>query len=225
MISILAQPLAAGLIFLAAQINGANEVLPVDHNEPITIRVLSGRNGLPLAQAHIVLTAGYNQRDIDLRMRREEALTDEHGTARLPNALSNFPLLHISVAKQHLCHSGGRGAIFSIERIRRDGLSAPNRCGTAMVQDAPGIFTVWVKTGKAPSAPFIPALSATAPSAPPTVSNQSAAPVAVPASPPAAPAPGIAAHPLCPAIPRPAPPPAPDPARNRHKHLPPLAPA
>jgi hypothetical protein len=92
MISILMQPLAVGLILLAAQISGANEVFPADHNEPITIRVLSGRNSHPLAQAHVVLTAGYTQRDIDLQMRREEAQTDEHGFARLPNALANFPL-------------------------------------------------------------------------------------------------------------------------------------
>jgi hypothetical protein len=171
-----------------------------------------------------VLTAGYTQRDIDLQMRREEAQTDEHGFARLPNALANFPLLQVSVAKQRLCHSGGRGAVFSIERIRRDGLSAPNRCGTAIVQDAPGVFTVWVKTGKAPPTPFIPAPSATVPSESPTVAPQSAVPVAAHASPPTAvPAPETTAPPLCPAAPRSASPPVPNPPGNRHKHLPRLA--
>jgi hypothetical protein len=36
-------------------------------------------------------------------------------------------------------------ASFSVELIRRDGLSAPNRCGTATVEDEPGVFTVFVK--------------------------------------------------------------------------------
>jgi hypothetical protein len=106
MIRLLAPPFGAGLILLAAQINGANEVFPVVHNEPITIRVLSGRDGHPVARAHVTLVAGYNQRDMDLRMRRGEALTDEHGTARLPNALANFPLLQVYIAKKHLCQPG-----------------------------------------------------------------------------------------------------------------------
>jgi hypothetical protein len=214
MIRLLARPLGAGLILLAAQINGANEVFPVVHNEPITIRVLSGRDGHPLAKAHLTMVAGYNQRDLDLRMRREEALTDALGVARLPNALANFPLLQVSIAKEHLCQGNGREAIFSIERIRRDGLSAPNRCGTPIVQDAPGLFTVWVKTGKAAPDPFAPTTVA------PQTAAQAAALVPTPTS---APVPATAAAPICPVALGPAVAPSPPPAHNRRKHLPPLA--
>jgi hypothetical protein len=214
MIRLLAQPLAAGLILLAAPICGADEVFPVVHNEPITIRVLSGRDGHPLAKAHLTMVAGYNQRDIDLRMRREEALTDAHGVARLPNALANFPLLVVTIAKMRLCHRNGREAVFSTERIRNDGLSAPNRCGTAIVQDAPGVFTVWVKTGKAPPDPVTPA----------AIVPQAAKPAdALISKPSAAPAPATDTAPVCPAVLGPAVAPSPSPARHWRKHLLPLA--
>jgi hypothetical protein len=213
MIRLLAKQFGAGLFLLAAQICGAEESFPVVHNEPITIRVLSGRDGHPLAQVRMTLAAGYNQRDIDLRLRQEEALTDKHGNARLPNALANFPLLVVSVAKQHLCQADRHGAAFSVERIRRDGLSAPNGCGTATVEDAPGMFTVWVKAGKAAADPA------------PTVTGglQAAALAAGSVSTPAA---ALApSTPVCPAATAPATPPAMAPARNRRKQLPPLAPA
>jgi hypothetical protein len=198
----LARPLGAGLILFAAQICGADETFPVVHNEPIIIRVLSGRDGHPLARARVILTAGYDQRDIEHRLRREEALTDEHGNARLPNALANFPLLRVSVVKKHLCQADGHGSAFSIERIRRDGLSAPNRCGTVSMEDAPGVFAVWVKTGKAAAGPV-----GVAKGVPGTA-----------VAPDAAPFPAATAAPAC--HPVPAPPDSPDPAptRNRRKY-------
>jgi hypothetical protein len=160
------------------------------------------------------MVAGYTHRDINLRIRQEEALTDAHGVARLPNALANLPLLQVSIAKMRLCQPGGGGTVFSIEQIRRDGQSAPNRCGTAMVQDAPGVITVWVKTGKAPPDPF--ALTAVAP--------QPAKPAAaLTPTPTPAPTPATAASPTCPAAPAPAVAPSPAPVRRRRKHQAPLA--
>ncbi|MGA9670108.1 MAG: hypothetical protein WBQ94_12925 [Terracidiphilus sp.] len=242
----LVQVFGAGLVLLAAQICGADEFFPVVHNEPITIRVLSGRDGHPLTLAHVMLVVGYDQRDMDLRIRRGEAQTDEHGFARLPNTLANFPLLQVSVVKKHLCQSGGRGAIFSIEQIRRDGLSAPNHCGTAMVNDAPGVFTVWVKTGKAPPGPIAPAAVARRSAAPveSVISKPSGGPVSSSAAPktpgpvavtdsamgtPSAPSAGItpapptAAAPVCPAVPGPAVAPPSPLVRHRRKQRPPLA--
>ncbi len=140
-----ASSFAAALVLLAATAGGADETFPVVHNEPITVRVLSGKSGQPLAHAHLTLTAGYSQRDLQLAMWHEDALTDDQGKARLPSELANLPYLEIKVAKKHLCMAGPSTAAFSVERIRRDGLSAANRCGTVTVENAPGVFTVFVK--------------------------------------------------------------------------------
>jgi len=145
MIRSLALSFGAAAILLAAAASGAGESFPAVHNEPIIIRVLSGKTGQPLAHARLLLVAGYDRRDLQLRMWREEALTGLDGRARLPEALANLPLLQIRLAGRHLCQADSRAAAYSVERIRRDGLSTADSCGYATVEDAPGIFIVYAK--------------------------------------------------------------------------------
>jgi len=137
--------LSCGLVLLAAAASGAGETFLAVHNEPITIRVLSGKTGLPLIHARLLLVAGYDRRDLRLRMWRGEAFTGLDGNARLPDALANLPFLQIRLARKHLCQADSSAATYSVERIRRDGLSTPDRCGFAAVEDAPGVFIVFAK--------------------------------------------------------------------------------
>ncbi|MGD0802377.1 MAG: hypothetical protein ABR906_13785 [Terracidiphilus sp.] len=145
MVRPLALSLAAGLALASAALSRADETFPVVHREPITVRILSGENGQPLAHLHLILLGGYDQHDLRRQLYREERLTDAHGQTRLSNQLANLPWLQVWVNKKPLCQANPRAASFSVELIRRDGLSAPNRCGIATVVDAPGVFTVFVK--------------------------------------------------------------------------------
>jgi len=164
---------------LAARTCGADETFPVVHNEPITVRVVDGTDGRPVAHAHVALAAGYDRRDLRLGLWREETLTDGEGKARLSNGLRNLPWLQVRVAKRHLCEGDAGGSAYSVERIRRDGLSAANRCGTATVEAAPGVVTVFVKGGKADANAAAPDEGATL--AP--VSRAASAPASVSATP------------------------------------------
>jgi hypothetical protein len=140
---------AAGLVMLiACAACAADEVFPVVRNEPIAVRVLDGKNGKPQPHAHVLLVAGYDRRDLKLAMWREEAMTDAAGEVHLSDALRNLPLLRIEMIKRHSCAPDLSDAAASVERIRRDGLSSANRCGTIAVADTPGVFTVFVKAGK-----------------------------------------------------------------------------
>jgi hypothetical protein len=141
----LALSFGAGLALLAVQPCAAVETFPVIHNEPIAIRILSGKNGQPLAHVRLLLVAGYDRRDLQLQMWHEEVLTDGRGIARLPDALANLPFLKIRVLKRRLCHPDSHAAAFSVERIRRDGISTPDRCGSVSGQDSPGLLTVFAK--------------------------------------------------------------------------------
>jgi hypothetical protein len=145
MIRPLALNLAAGMALLTATLCGVAESFPVVHNEPITVRILGGKNGQPFAHLHLILIGGYDQKDVHDQLFRNEVLTDAHGQVRLPGQLANLPWLQVWVANKLLCESKPRRNSFSVELIRRDGLSTPNRCGTATVEDAPGVFTVFVK--------------------------------------------------------------------------------
>ena len=145
MVRLLAVSLAAGIVLIAASASTAGESFPAVHSEPVTIRILGGKDGQPLGRLHLVLIGGYDRSDMHEQLFREEALTDAHGQARLSNQLANLPWLQVWVGKKTLCQRNPRIASFSLELMRRDGLSTPNRCGTAAVEDKPGVFNVFVK--------------------------------------------------------------------------------
>jgi hypothetical protein len=135
------------IALLAASTARADETFPVVHTDLITIHILDGVSGQPLVHAHVQLLGGYDQNDIDRRIWLEELLTDEQGDVQLSNQLANLPFLAVRVEKAPLCQS--ETGSFSVERMRRDGLSASNRCGIATVENAPGEFAVFVKGKKA----------------------------------------------------------------------------
>jgi hypothetical protein len=137
--------LSVALALFAATPSGAHEIFPVTHNEPITVRLLNGKSGRPLAYTHLILIGGYDQGEIADHLWQEEMLTDEQGRVRLSGQLANLPWLQVELLKGKLCQVKPESVSFSVERIRRDGLSTPNRCGIATVQDAPGVFTVFAK--------------------------------------------------------------------------------
>jgi len=138
----------AAMAILAAAVCSADEVFPVVHKEPIAVRILEGKTGTPQARVHVVLVAGYDRRDLDRGVWREEAVTDEAGKVQLSEGLKNLPLLRVEVLKRGACAPDAGDAAISVERIRRDGLSAANRCGTFVATDAPGILAVFVKGKK-----------------------------------------------------------------------------
>jgi hypothetical protein len=141
--------IGAAMLLLATAAYAANEAFPVVHNEKIAVRVLDGKDGKPQTQLHVVLMAGYDKHDLSVGLWRQEALTDGQGMVRLPNAFRNLPLLRVQVLRRRGCEPDSDQAAFSVDRIRRDGLSGANRCGTAVAEDAPGVFTVFVKAPKA----------------------------------------------------------------------------
>jgi hypothetical protein len=145
----------AALVLLGAAACLADEVFPVVHREPISVTVLDGRGGNPQAGVHVVLVAGYDRRDLDLGLWRQEAVTDATGSVPLSDALKNLPLLRIEVLKRGRCAADAGDAAFSVERVRRDGVSTPNRCGVVVAAEAPGVLSVFVK-GKKPGAKAVP---------------------------------------------------------------------
>jgi hypothetical protein len=145
MIRPLSLALATAIATLTASLCGADETFPVVHNEPITVRIVGGINGMPLSNLHLVLLGGYDQSDLHDQLYREEVLTDAYGNVRLSKQLANLPWLQVWVSKMPLCQSNPRKTSFSVELIRHDGVSAPNLCDPVSAQDTPGVFTVFVK--------------------------------------------------------------------------------
>jgi len=126
----------------------AQTSIPVDRKEPIVIHIVDGQDGHPIAYLHLALVAGYDRRDLERHLWVEDAMTDEHGDVRLPGTLMNLPWLRVSMPKSSMCKADPRVETFSVERMRNDGLSSPNRCGTVTVGERPGLFTLFAQERK-----------------------------------------------------------------------------
>jgi hypothetical protein len=139
--------MCAGLALQLVAQPGAVESIPADHPEPITIRILNGKNGLPLPHLHLAVIAGYDERDIRHHLWGEEVSTDCSGEARLPQGLVDFGFLQVSLRKAKACQKNSEGARYNLATIRRDGLSPPNDCGILRVLDRPGVLTIFARSG------------------------------------------------------------------------------
>jgi len=129
-----------------ANLCGADETFPVVHTDPITVRVLDGRNGKPIPHAQLTLVGGYDKEDFKRQSWQEAALTDSQGYVHLSNEMANLPFLQVWVLKYPTCQQKPKAAMFSTDEIRRDGLSTPNRCGISTVASTHGVFIVFVNS-------------------------------------------------------------------------------
>src|SRR5690348_12430719 len=95
--------LAAGLAAVRLPSQGGVELFPVQHLEPITVRVLDGKTGTPLPHQRLRLAGGYDAKDIEQGLWPAEVRTDAAGEARVPRGLVDFPFLQVRVEKARLC--------------------------------------------------------------------------------------------------------------------------
>lgn len=139
---------AATLVLTVAAACRADETVPVNHKDTITVHLLDGESGKALVHAHVILLGGYDQGDIVHHIWQQEGVTDEQGNLHLTNQMENLPFLQVQVEGRRLCLSDAGKVSFSVELVRRDGVSAPNRCGIVTEKDAAGVLNVFVKSKK-----------------------------------------------------------------------------
>ena len=65
------------ILMATARVCSAVEVFPVVHHEPIVVRVLDGKGGRPQARVRVVLTAGYDRRDLVLGLGTLHCMTQQ----------------------------------------------------------------------------------------------------------------------------------------------------
>jgi hypothetical protein len=159
MARILYWALCVAALALLASASRSQNSLPVLHREPVTIRILNGKDGAPLAHVHVVFVAGYDDQDLRLGLWSEEAITNAKGQASLPDSLKNFSFVAVWVAKRKLCAQHGHALGADLDNVRNQGLSTTNRCGNLMFADKPGVLTVFAQAHAedlpSPIAPFV----------------------------------------------------------------------
>jgi len=131
---------------LGVLLAAAGESFPAEHREPITVRVLDGKTGKPLAHLRLTLVGGYTEKDIGQRLWREEAVTDAAGEVRVPRALGDLPFLEVRPRKTKLCQETSRGETYNVGRIRGEGFNAPNSCGFVKAAASPQVLVVFARS-------------------------------------------------------------------------------
>jgi hypothetical protein len=145
MVRTLSLAFCAVTLALPGSLGKSEESMPAIHHEPITIRILNGSDGAPLAHVHLLFVAGYDDRDLRLGLWREDAITDANGQASLPDSLKNFSFLAVWVTKRKLCAERGHSLDADLDRVRFEGMSTLNQCGNVMSADKPGVLTVFAE--------------------------------------------------------------------------------
>lgn len=136
--------------------------------QTVTIKLVDGRNGRPMAQSHVNVWAG-NERKMAMAV-----LTDEHGIARLrltanarevdiPSSHSSDvePVVSDPVLKYDdfirinvgyvLCQAGGSNDSWlaikqvSTRQLINEGIAMPNACGKAIASPNPGELVIFVR--------------------------------------------------------------------------------
>jgi hypothetical protein len=123
----------------------AQESYPEIHNDPIKIHLIDAQDGSPMANLRVVLAAGYSQDDLRKGLWRAEATSDTQGDVKLPRTMLNLGFMQILVAQDTPCTYKQSAQSLSIERIRTDGLSAPNHCGLVTANEKPGELNFFVR--------------------------------------------------------------------------------
>ena len=137
--------LGVATLVLAASVARGENSLPVKHPEPITIQILDGKRGVPLAHVHLQIAAGYDERDLRRGLWSMEAFTDRLGRASMPGDLKDFSFVEVFVLKHKLCAAHGRASSLLLDDIRNQGLSTPNYCGMIPVDNTPGVLYIFAK--------------------------------------------------------------------------------
>ncbi len=135
---------------LGVVLEAMGETFPVEHREPLTVRALSGKTGRPVAHLRLTMTAGYDGHDLEQRLWRVEGSTDERGELRMPRAIAELPFLQVRVKKGRLCQTA---SAFVTDRIRNEGLNAPNSCGFIRAQEEPRVLVLFVRGEEEAAAP------------------------------------------------------------------------
>jgi len=123
----------------------SNVQVPTAQEKNIIIRVMDGRNGKPMANMHLMVSLGSSQEDVRELKSHVDLQTDLNGVALLSIDESTISRIQVWVDWHTLCQETPNTKSFSIEEIRKSGLSTPNNCGSVTREKAPNHLTVFAR--------------------------------------------------------------------------------
>ena len=130
------------IIFIGILFGGALATASSDN--AIVIDVVDGKSGNPIPNEHILVFQGATTEDVRAQKNPSKELkTDANGAALL--AVDDPSILRIQVwVDWHvLCQEKPNEQSYSVENIRKVGLSSPNNCGSVVRENIPSHLIVF----------------------------------------------------------------------------------
>jgi hypothetical protein len=107
----------------------------VASNGTVELHVVNGKNGKPVANAHVLVFQGASTEEVTQLKHSIELRTDSDGVAVLPK--DAMPWLRVFVDWHAPCQTDPQGGIYPLATIVDEGLVTPNTCGSITRKASP----------------------------------------------------------------------------------------
>ena len=114
-----------------------------DKTLDITVQVLDGRNGKPLADQHVLVFTGLSADAVKTHAQHTGVTTDKDGMGTIYPGETQW--LQVFTDGRIPCFPNPNQASFSVSDIMSKGLVTPNDCSAQVQQASPGHFVIYAR--------------------------------------------------------------------------------
>ena len=114
-------------------------------NIGIVVQALDGRNGMPLANQHLLVFTGASEDAAKSHAVHTGLTTDKNGFVTLTISTAETRWIQVWADGHVLCQPKPNENSFSVGTIMKTGLAAPNTCSSLSREVAPGHFIVFAR--------------------------------------------------------------------------------
>jgi hypothetical protein len=116
-----------------------------DKTLAITVQVLDGRNGKPLADQHVLVFTGLSADAVKTHAQHTGVTTGKDGVGTLTIYPGETQWLQVFTDGHVPCFPDPNKASFSVSEIMSKGLVTPNDCSAQVQQASPGHFVIYAR--------------------------------------------------------------------------------
>jgi hypothetical protein len=111
----------------------------------ITVQVLDGRNGKPLADQHVLVFTGLSSDAVKTHAQHTGVTTDKDGMGTLTIYPRETQWLQVFTDGRIPCFPNPNQSSFSVSDIMSKGLVTPNDCSAQVREPSPGHFVIFAR--------------------------------------------------------------------------------
>jgi hypothetical protein len=126
-------------LFLAAVGSGTTK------DTSVVLCLLDGKNGKSIGNEHLLVFYGTTAEDVHAEKNHRDLRTDINGKSVLTLDDSSILLIQVFSDGHILCQQKSNTDSYSVEQIKRTGLSTQNTCGPVHRENTPDQFVIYAR--------------------------------------------------------------------------------